>query len=189
MCALCIRLPESKRKEYLEELKQFYFTYRNCPRIPARSMAEILGRLNFAAKTHAGGPFFMSRMWDRFRGVIIDWSRGQVRVAQGVRDVSASEEMWKDIEWWLDSLNSLCAVPLTDDANQRWTVRAGTDGSDWGSGQFVIIHGELEKLQCEWTQYESNDRPINWRELNGGTQNSETVGGAHARIHPMAGCR
>lgn len=57
----CIRLPESKRMDYLLELKIFYFRYRQCKKIPARSMAEILGRLNFAAKTHAGGPFFMSR--------------------------------------------------------------------------------------------------------------------------------
>ena len=134
--------------------------------MPVRRLAEVLGKLNFASKAVPGGAFFMARMWDRFRGVVIDWGRGVVRIIDGVRDVKVDSEMWKDLEWWQVMLSQVTGIPLVDDESHRWLVRSGTDGSDWGSGQFVILHGEKEELQCCWTSDEVK-KPINWREMNG----------------------
>lgn len=161
-----LRLPEGKRKNYLEELVKFRSTFYKCERAPAREMAGILGRLNFACKAVYGGMMFMSRMWDRFRGVLIDWGRGSVKIANGVRDLQLDSEFWLDLEWWIGCLSKPAHMLLRADDDCVWEVRSGTDGSDWGSGQFVIMDGEEERMQCEWTPAEKS-KPINWRELNG----------------------
>ena len=68
----CVRLPESKRIAYLAQVMMFVDEFRGKTQVPALRMAQILGRLNFASKGYPGGHFFMSRMWDRFRGVTVD---------------------------------------------------------------------------------------------------------------------
>ena len=164
--APCLRLPEKKRKNYLSELGKFEKIYREKAKAPARELAGIMGRLNFACKAVHGGMNFMARMWDRFRGVLIDWGRGAVRVANGVRDLKLDCEFWLDLEWWIKCLQSPMSVLLRGDDACVWEVRCGTDGSDWGSGQFIVLDGEEERMQCEWTPTERR-KPINWRELNG----------------------
>ena len=161
-----LRLPEKKRQGYLSELGKFHQEFRLKKRAPARQLAGVIGRLNFACNAVHGGMMFMARMWDRFRGVIIDWGRGAVRVLGGVRDLELDEEFWLDIEWWIRCLRRPACVLLRADDDCVWEVRSGTDGSDWGSGQFVVLDGEEERMQCEWTERERK-KPINWRELNG----------------------
>ena len=161
-----VRLPEDKRRSYLCELLRFHDDFGGASHVPARRMAEVLGRLNLAANGYVGGEFFMARMWDRFRGLIVDWSKGAIRLAAGVRNVPTDEEMWWDAEWWVRNLSSIAGKSLVSDLEHRWMVRGGMDGSDGGSGQFVVIHSEREEIQYLWTKGELR-KPINWRELNG----------------------
>ena len=123
----CLRLPEKKRKSYLAELGKFEERYRTVGIAPAREMAGILGRLNFACKAVHGGMMFMARMWDRFRGVLIDWGRGIVKLASGVRELKLDDEFWLDIEWWIKCLQIPACVLLRGDEECVWEVRSSTE--------------------------------------------------------------
>ena len=133
-----MRLPESKRKRYLGELRELHVVYRVQKDVPARLLAGVIGRLNFAARVVPGGMIHMARMWDRFRGVLVDWGRGRVEVVGGVRNIKLTREFWLDVEWWFERLRREACVLLVRGADNSWEARAGTDGSDWGSGQFVV---------------------------------------------------
>ena len=87
------------------------------------------------------------------------------RGGEAWRRVRLSDGFWRDLAWWAEHLERRNCVPMhREDRGVAWL--AGTDASDWGTGQLVWIDGQREEVSLRFTRAEQR-RLINWRELLG----------------------
>ena len=132
-------------------------------------LARFLGKLVFASQVVMGGRTYMQGMLSQFKGLEVDWKKGEVRPTHSSQwrssGVAISAGFWRDLEWWNDHLESRCGVPL-DDAFVGEGVIAGTDASDWGTGQLAWLDGQRAEEVLKFSSVERR-RSINWRELLG----------------------
>ena len=132
-------------------------------------LARLLGHLVFASQCVPGGRTYMQGMLSQFKGLEVDWRHGLVRTSRHEQwhEVDLSPSFFRDLAWWQDHLSSRnCVIVGTVGQHAAAAVIAGTDSSDWGSGQLVWLDGEREESRLKFTAVEKR-RPINWRELLG----------------------
>ena len=115
-----------------------------------REVAHLLGHLVFVAQCVSGGRAYMSGMLSQFRGLEVDWRRGQVRAKDGEwQRIVLTGVFWRDLEWWSRMLPTRHFVEASEvetwGGGQRTgvgsaprrtadAVIAGTDASGWGTG-------------------------------------------------------
>jgi len=129
-------------------------------------LARLLGHLVFASQAVRGGRTAMQSMLLSFKGVEVDWSRGEVRVPSGEwSGLRVRAGFWRDVEWWHDHLGERACVPM-DPPELGVAVVAGTDASGWGYGNLIWLDGHRSETQLRFTAVERS-KPINWRELLG----------------------
>ena len=129
-------------------------------------LARLLGHLVFASQAVRGGRTAMQAMLLSFKGVEVDWSRGEVRVPKGDwGGLRVRAGFWRDVEWWHDHLAERACVPM-DPPELGVAVVAGTDASGWGYGNLIWLDGHRSETQLRFTAVERG-KPINWRELLG----------------------
>ena len=135
--------------------------------VEPKALASLLGHLVFASQCVPGGRTYLQAMLSSFAGLEIDWRRGLVRWARAGawRLVALTAGFWRDLEWWSAHLERRNCMPM-----KRRTagdaILAGTDASDWGTGQLVWLDGQREEVVLKFTRAEQR-RSINWRELLG----------------------
>ena len=146
-----------------------------------RTLASLLGKLIFASQVVRGGRTYMQGMLAQFKGLIVDWRRGQVKWIRGGTSerIPLSPGFWRDIAWWRRHLGGRCLVPLSSESVPAEAAVTGTDASGWGTGQVLWLDGAREESRLEFTAAEKR-RPINWRELLGILRICE-VGGERLR--------
>ena len=133
-----------------------------------RELASLLGHLVFASQCVPGGRTYMQGMLSSFAGLEVDWRRGAVRFSRSGgewRRVQLAAGFWRDLEWWSANLECRNCVPMRE-ASRGEAWLAGTDASDWGTGQLVWLDGQREEVALRFTAAEQR-RSINWRELLG----------------------
>lgn len=108
-----LRLPADKRVKYGQVLDAFADRYRTGRPCYPKQLAAVLGKLNFAAPAIPGGLCFMQRMYDRFRGAVIQWDRNMIRLNGRLGPIYLDEEFWRDFDWWRGRLRAP-AVGLSD---------------------------------------------------------------------------
>ena len=147
-----------------------------------REVAHLLGHLVFVAQCVSGGRAYMSGILSQFRGLEVDWRRGQVRAKDGEwQRVVLTSGFWRDLNWWARMLPMKHFVEASEvetwgggqrtgvGSALRWaadTVIAGTDASGWGMGQLCWLDGQRSECSLECTAADRR-RPINWRERLG----------------------
>ena len=159
-----ISLPHSKVKKVLQLIKEFELLKPGDVAKPLK-VAALIGLLNFAAMVVDGCSIFLDRMYNQFRGVLIDWKRGLVKVDHRARYMRLKAEFFEDLRWWKTNVATRSSVPLlARGESESDGVVSGTDASGWGAGQLVWLSGEREENQIEYCPWEK-DQPVNWREL------------------------
>ena len=130
-------------------------------------IARVLGRLVFASQVVRGGRTQMQSMLSTFKGTRVDWRRGVVEI-DGVRGqaLRLRPAFWRDLRWWHEHLRYRAFSPFADVPSPADLVVAGTDASDWGTGQVIWRDGGREESRLRFLHAERR-RPINWRELLG----------------------
>ena len=142
-----------------------------------RELASFLGKLVFVSQVVKGGRTYMQGMLSQFKGLVVDWQRGQVKPASaGWRDLEVSPAFWRDLRWWQGHLDQRSLAPLVGDGEAAEAVLTGTDASNWGTGQVLWLDGAREEASLSFTHAERR-RPINWRELLGIVRVCEVGGG------------
>jgi hypothetical protein len=132
-----------------------------------RELASFLGKLVFVSQVVAGGRTYMQGMLNQFKGLLVDWQRGQVKPSSGGwRELSVSAAFWRDLRWWREHLDTRSLAPLDGYGRAAEAVLTGTDASNWGTGQVLWLDGGREEASLAFTHAERR-RPINWRELLG----------------------
>jgi hypothetical protein len=102
-----------------------------------------------------------------FKGVVVDWRRGTVSFGgKAGQELTLRPGFWRDVRWWVNHLHTHSFTTTDKDTSRGELVLAGTDASDWGTGQVIWRDGGREEYQLEFTRAERR-RPINWRELLG----------------------
>ena len=145
-----------------------------------KKLASFLGKLVFVSQVVVGGRTYMQGMLSQFKGLLVDWQRGQVKPSGGEwRDLSVSQAFWRDLRWWREHLDTRSLAPLEGSAQGAEAVLTGTDASNWGTGQVLWLDGGREEASLVFTHAERR-RPINWRELLGIVRVCE-VGGERLR--------
>ena len=145
-----------------------------------RELASFLGKLVFVSQVVAGGRTYMQGMLNQFKGLLVDWQRGQVKPScGGWRELSISPAFWRDLRWWREHLDTRSLAPLDGYGRAAEAVLTGTDASNWGTGQVLWLDGGREESSLAFTHAERR-RPINWRELLGIVRVCE-VGGERLR--------
>ena len=123
----------------------------------------------------------MQGMLSQFKGLVVDWQRGQVRPTAGKwQDLSVSPAFWRDLRWWRGHLDQRSLAPLDGTGRAAEAVLSGTDASNWGTGQVLWLDGAREEASLRFTHAERR-RPINWRELLGIVRVCEVGGGRLSR--------
>ena len=142
-----------------------------------RELASFLGKLVFVSQVVQGGRTYMQGMLSQFKGLVVDWQRGQVRPTAGKwQDLSVSPAFWRDLRWWRGHLDQRSLAPLDGTGRAAEAVLSGTDASNWGTGQVLWLDGAREEASLRFTHAERR-RPINWRELLGIVRVCEVGGG------------
>ena len=132
-----------------------------------REVASLMGKLVFASQVVAGGRTYLQCVLSAFKGLIVDWRRGTVSVGNGRREpLRLGQSFWRDLRWWKRHLHMHAFVPFDEVGKPAELVLAGTDASDWGTGQVIWRDGGREEHSLEFT-YAERRRSINWRELLG----------------------
>lgn len=55
----------------------------------------------------------VSAMLNQFKGLLVDWQRGQVKPSSGGwRELSVSAAFWRDLRWWREHLDTRSLAPL-----------------------------------------------------------------------------
>jgi hypothetical protein len=171
-----ISLPEDKREKLSAMIQHYQTTYRPGSRVAPRQLARLLGLLNFAAQVVDGGAVFLDRLYSSFRGVVVDWKGGWVKLGDGRQPMTLTADFFLDLEWWRQNLEARNAVNLLGWDSGAYDCRiAGTDASNWGSGALVWLSGEREEIQHHFTDWE-RAQPINFRELAGAVRILEEWG-------------
>jgi hypothetical protein len=132
-----------------------------------KELASLLGHLVFASQCVPGGRTYMQSMLSQFAGLEVDWRRGAVRWTKGGTwsQVEISDGFWRDLDWWSEHLEKRNCMPMKREQRGE-ALLAGTDASDWGTGQLVWLDGQREEVVLKFTAAEKK-RSINWRELLG----------------------
>ena len=161
-----VGLPANKLANLTKLLDNFANNYRPGSRAHPKDLAQLLGQLNFAAQVVEGSSVFLDRMYAQFRGVLVDWKRGLVRIDGRREHLVLRKDFFEDVAWWRTNLRYRHTVPIRDETAQEPGVISGTDASDWGKGQAIWLSGEREIFQHVFTEAEKR-HPINFRELAG----------------------
>jgi hypothetical protein len=160
-----ISLPQDKKLRLFGMMRHYREHYRAGDRVAPQQLAKLLGLLNFASQVVDGGETFLTRMYSSFRGCVVDWKRGLVRVGDGTRPMRLTEEFFRDLDWWQENLEWRNAVPLLPRIRGP-PVILGTDASDQASGGLTWLSGDREETKHGWSSWERS-QPINFRELAG----------------------
>lgn len=134
-----------------------------------KPVASLLGKLVFASQVVPNGRTYMQGMLAAFKGVIVDWRRGTVEFGgQRGRLLELRAGFWRDLRWWQRHLASHSFTSFESFSRQPTgeLVLAGTDASDWGTGQVLWRDGGREEHRLVFSVAEKR-RSINWRELLG----------------------
>ena len=135
--------------------------------VDPRELASFLGKLVFVSQVVQGGRTYMQGMLAQFKGMIVDWRRGEVKPAEGRWSrMEVTAGFWRDLAWWKENLQYQSLAPMDPEPRRAEAVLTGTDASDWGTGQVIWIDGGREESVLKFTAAERR-RPINWRELLG----------------------
>jgi hypothetical protein len=149
-------------------------------RVEPRELASFLGKLVFVSQVVRGGRTYMQGMLGQLKGFVVDWQRGKVKPgASAWQDLELTASFWRDLRWWHDHLDSRSLTPFEVTPVAAEAVLAGTDASNWGTGQVLWLDGAREEAVLAFTHAERR-RPINWRELLGIVRVCE-VGGERLR--------
>jgi hypothetical protein len=170
-----ISLPPNKLAKIKGLVDHTLATYAPGDRIHPEELARLLGNLNFAAQVIEPGQVFLNRMYSHFRGVIVDWKRGLVRVNGRGKALTLNDEFFTELRWWRENLEHRNALPLIRPLRDADGVVSGTDASDWGCGAVAWLSGAREEFQHRWGPWEKA-QPINLRELIGATRILEAWG-------------
>jgi hypothetical protein len=136
-------------------------------RVEPRELASFLGKLVFVSQVVRGGRTYMQGMLGQLKGFVVDWQRGKVKPgASAWQDLELTASFWRDLRWWHDHLDSRSLTPFEVTPVAAEAVLAGTDASNWGTGQVLWLDGAREEAVLAFTHAERR-RPINWRELLG----------------------
>ena len=129
-------------------------------------LAKLLGNLVFASACVPHGRTYMQNMLASFKGLVVDWRRGNVKPSNGSWGRMFVENgCFEDVEWWLDHLERFNCVPMKK-KELGVAILSGTDASDYGAGELIYLDGAREEVKLVFTAAEKK-RPINWRELLG----------------------
>lgn len=149
-------------------------------RVEPRELASFLGKLVFVSQVVRGGRTYMQGMLGQLKGFVVDWQRGKVKPGAGTwQDLELTSSFWRDLRWWRDHLDARSLTPFEVTQVAAEAVLAGTDASNWGTGQVLWLDGAREEAVLAFTHAERR-RPINWRELLGIVRVCE-VGGERLR--------
>ena len=145
-----IGLPPDKAESTMAALEDLLAAHPQGSRISPRALARVLGKLNFASMVVEAGEVFLSRLYDMFRGVVVDWKRGLVRFEGDPRELRMTEEARNDLLWWQENLqarHSVSILPrhLRSERRADATI-SGTDASDLGRGALVWLSGAREEV-------------------------------------------
>ena len=151
-------------------------------------LAKFLGKLVFASQTVQGGRTYMQGMLAQFKGLVVDWRRGEVKqVGSSWRRLYLMAGFWRDVAWWRENLVWRSLTPFEEPCYPASSVLAGTDASGWGTGQVAWLHGAREETVLRFTAAEKR-RPINWRELLGVVRICEVWGASLAGSTVLIEC-
>ena len=175
----CVALTESREKKVTGLLDEWLARRPQAGggdvKVDPTELARLLGNLVFASQAVRGGRTAMMAMLLSFKGLVVDWSRGEVHTREGEwRAMRVGAGFWRDVEWWRDHLEERACVPMVA-AELGTAVVAGTDASGWGYGNLVWLDGHRAETQLRFTSVEQG-KPINWRELLGIVRIAETWG-------------
>ena len=137
-------------------------------KVTPREVAVLMGNLVFVSQVVPGGRTYMQCMLSSFKGLEVDWRRGKVKWTQRVGkwfDLQLRPGFWRDLEWWhAHLLLRNCKPMAAERPADAWI--AGTDSSNWGTGQLIWRDGQRAEVSLRFGLSEAR-RSINWRELLG----------------------
>ena len=172
-----------KRREKLEKDMETWMARKPSQgslTVDPRELASFLGKLVFVSQVVQGGRTYMQGMLSQFKGLVVDWRRGEVKPMGGRwESMEVTAGFWRDLSWWQANLATQSLAPMQPEPAKAEAVLTGTDASDWGTGQVLWLHGGREESVLKFTAAERR-RPINWRELLGILRVCE-VGGERLR--------
>lgn len=91
-----LRLPESKRAQYLAELRSFREEYASSPTAPRKVVEKLVGKLVFACRVCRWGYLFVQELMDQlYPGPVPAPSR-----------IALTEGFWFDIQFWEQALST-----------------------------------------------------------------------------------
>ena len=100
-------------------------------KVEPRELVSFLGKLVFVSQVVRGGRTYMQGMLAQFKGLIVDWRRGEVKPAGGHWDqMVVTEGFWRDLAWWRENLHYQSLAPLESEPARAEAVLTGTDASD-----------------------------------------------------------
>ena len=141
-------------------------------------LASFLGHLVFCSQVVPHGRTYMQGMLSQFKGLEVDWRRGEVRPSRSMREwkagVPLGDGFWRDLEWWHEHFSTQNSTSMEVPVKGEVAI-CGTDASDWGTGQLMWSDGRRAETVMEFTATEQA-RSINWRELLGITRVVEQFG-------------
>jgi len=122
-----------------------------------RELASFLGKLVFVSQVVAGGRTYMQGMLTQFKGLLVDWQRGQVRPSGGGwRELSISAAFWRDLRWWRGHLDSRSLAPLGGSRGVIARVHARRTSS---ADQLARTTRHREGVHCGRRAAEGEDSP------------------------------
>ena len=115
---------------------------------PPRELASLLGQLVFASEMVPGGRTYMQAMLAQFKGLHVDWLRGQVRsvVSGTAGPVQLTPGFWRDLAWWRSALRRANSSPLVAPPLGELAI-VGSDASDFACGELVWLDGAREETR------------------------------------------
>ena len=154
-----LRVPQDKQVSIKKLLDSFISEHGAHPDrgVAPKTLASVLGKLEFISVCVPGGPLFMMRIYALFKGVIISWSHNAIKFADSYQPIVIPEEAWKDFRWWQGRFTTteMCR-PITWDLIATLKTHGSTDASRlFGQGTVININGVDEESACLWDSWES----------------------------------
>ena len=152
----CYRLPLDKVQKTLGEVERFLSTYQVEDEVHAMEIAQVCGKLAFAAQVIRPGAAYLRRIYDVLKGCVVNWKTGRVTCAGRERSIIISPGLIKDLSWWGQNLE-LCNHSLVWPRGElKFAAHriGGTDASDWGAGIVLERSGGREEYQIRWSRWE-----------------------------------
>ena len=165
-----ITITQSRRDKLLAEIEAWLAREPEAGVLEAdpKAVASLLGKLVFSSQVVDGGRTYMQGMLAAFQGLVIDWRRGTVKFdGRPGQSLTIGDAFWRDLRWWSRHLEGHSFAEFSAEAGPAHLVLAGTDASDWGTGQIIWPgDGGREEHVLIFSAAEKR-RSINWRELLG----------------------